>query len=212
MLLLINILQFDSLHLFDIPLIETELWEAADELRANSKLTAAEYSMPVLGLIFLRHADNRYQAVLQQVLAKLPMRDGKPLREPRKEDFTGQSAIFLPEQARYHFLATLPQGQNVGQAIDDAMQMIEDQYEILKGALPRGYTHFEPDLLANLLKTFNRPALQAATGDVFGKIYEYFLNKEAQSEVEARHKTWLKLLALQKNLWVNFGSGKAPSA
>ena len=137
--------------------------------------------MPVLGLIFLRHADNRYQAVLNQVLAKLPMRDGKPLREPRKEDFTGQAAIFLPEPARYHFLATLPQGQSVGQAIDDAMQMIEDQYEILKGALPRGYTHFEPDLLANLLKTFNRPALKAATGDVFGKIYEYFLNKFAQT-------------------------------
>ena len=87
--------------------IEKELWEAADRLRANSKLTAAEYSMPVLGLIFLRHADNRYRAVLEQVLERLPKHDGKPLRSPRKEDFIGQAAIFLPAAARYEYLAGL---------------------------------------------------------------------------------------------------------
>ena len=161
--------------------IEKELWEAADRLRANSKLTAAEYSMPVLGLIFLRHADNRYWAVLEQVLERLPKHDGKPLRSPRKEDFIGQAAIFLPAAARYEYLAGLARGDNVGQAIDDAMQAIEEEYENLKGALPRGFTAFEPDLLAELLKIFNREALKQATGDVFGRIYEYFLNKFAQS-------------------------------
>ncbi len=161
--------------------LEKELWEAADLLRANSKLTATEYSMPVLGLIFLRHADNRYQAVLGKVLDRIPKRKGKPLREPCKDDFIGESAIFVPESARYDTLANLPKDASVGKKIDEAMDAIEKEYETLKGALPRGYTAFEPGLLAELIKIFNRAALRTATGDVFGRIYEYFLNKFAQT-------------------------------
>lgn len=87
--------------------LEDELWEAADQLRANSKLTATEYSMPVLGLIFLRHADNRYKGVLQRVLERIPKRNGKPLRDPRKEDFIGEAAIYLPPKASYDYLVEL---------------------------------------------------------------------------------------------------------
>lgn len=161
--------------------LEKELWEAADLLRANSKLTASEYAMPVLGLIFLRHADNRYQMVLQQVLDRIPKRKGKSLREPRKEDFIGEAAIYLPPEASYDYLVNLPKGSSLGKKIDDAMDLIEEDYEVLKGALPRGYTIFEPDLLAELVKIFNRDVLKKASGDVFGRIYEYFLNKFAQT-------------------------------
>lgn len=162
--------------------LEKDLWEAADQLRANSKLTAAEYSMPILGLIFLRHANNRYSTVLQDVLAKIPRnKAGEPLRAPRTEDFASVAAIFLPQQATYDHLAALPKDSTLGTAIDRAMDAIEAEYPILQGALPHGYTAFEPDLLAEMVKIFNSDTLKQATGDVFGRIYEYFLNKFAQS-------------------------------
>ncbi len=162
--------------------LENELWDAADQLRANSKLTAAEYSMPVLGLIFLRHADNRFKAYLPEIEADIPSQVPAAQREELiKLGFQGKAAIYLPEAARFDRIVSLPQGANVGEAIDAAMDVIEAEYEVLKGALPRGYTAFETDLLADLVKIFDRPAIKAATGDVFGRIYEYFLNKFAMS-------------------------------
>ncbi|KIN88233.1 type I restriction-modification system subunit M [Thauera sp. SWB20] len=162
--------------------LESELWEAADQLRANSKLTAAEYSMPVLGLIFLRHANNRFNAYLPEIEAAIPPQVPAVQREDLiRLDFQGKAAIYLPEAARFDRIVNLPQGASVGAAIDAAMDQIEAEYEVLKGALPRGYTAFEPDLLAELVKIFDRPAIKAATGDVFGRIYEYFLNKFAMS-------------------------------
>jgi type I restriction enzyme M protein len=162
--------------------LEKELWDAADQLRANSKLTAAEYAMPVLGLIFLRHADNRFKAYLPEIEEDIPSQVPAVQREELiKLGFQGKAAIYLPEEARFDKLVALPQGPAVGVAIDKAMDVIETEYEVLKGALPRGYTAFEPDLLAELIKIFDRPAIKSATGDVFGRIYEYFLNKFAQS-------------------------------
>ena len=162
--------------------LENELWEAADQLRANSKLTAAEYAMPVLGLIFLRHADNRFKTYLPEIEADIPPQVPAGQREALiKLGFQGKAAIYLPEDARFDRIVSLPQGAKVSEVIDAAMDAIEADYEVLKGALPRGYTAFEPDLLADLVKIFDRPAIKAATGDVFGRIYEYFLNKFAMS-------------------------------
>lgn len=162
--------------------LENELWEAADQLRANSKLTASEYAMPVLGLIFLRHADNRFKAYLPDIEADIPPQVPAAQRETLiKLGFQGKAAIYLPEPARFDGIASLPQGANVGEVIDTAMDLIEAEYEVLKGALPRGYPAFETDLLAELVKIFDRPAIKTATGDVFGRIYEYFLNKFAMS-------------------------------
>lgn len=162
--------------------LENELWEAADQLRANSKLTAAEYAMPVLGLIFLRHADNRFKAYLPEIEADIPPQVPATQRETLiKLGFQGKAAIYLPDAARFDRIASLPQGANVGEVIDRAMGVIEAEYEVLKGALPRDYPAFETDLLAELVKIFDRPAIKAATGDVFGRIYEYFLNKFAMS-------------------------------
>lgn len=162
--------------------LENELWEAADQLRANSKLTASEYAMPVLGLIFLRHADNRFKAYLPEIEADIHPKMPDTQREKLiRLGFQGKAAIYMPEKARFDRIVSLPQGANVGEAIDTAMDVIEAEYEVLKGALPRGYTAFETDLLADLVKIFDRPAIKAATGDVFGRIYEYFLNKFAMS-------------------------------
>ena len=164
----------------DIKKIEGDLWEAADQLRANSKLTASEYSMPVLGLIFLRHAYNRFLVAKDKIEETLPSRGGVK-RPIRKEDFESQSAIFLPEEARYDYLLNLEEGKDIGAAINDAMISIEKEYDNLQGSLPKNYNIFDNDLLAELLKIFNREQLKNATGDVFGRIYEYFLNKFAMS-------------------------------
>ncbi len=168
--------------------LENDLWEAADQLRANSKLTASEYSMPVLGLIFLRHATTRFNDLLPEVEKAIPVRATGALREERiKLGFQGKAAIYLPETARYDYLASLPADTNVGEVLRDAMISIEESVtdlqgnKLLEGALPKDYLGFEQDLLAELIKIFNRPALQTAAGDVFGRIYEYFLNQFAQS-------------------------------
>ncbi len=161
--------------------LEAELWRAADQLRANSKLTASEYSMPVLGLIFLRHAYNRFQRVKVEVEKSLPVHAQRGRRALTKNDFLEQNAMFLPEKAQFDYLVSLPESADIGEAIDTAMKLIEDEYDNLKGVLPKNFSIFSKDLLRELLRIFNKEVLQKAEGDLFGKIYEYFLNKFAMT-------------------------------
>ncbi|MBK8297967.1 MAG: SAM-dependent DNA methyltransferase [Saprospiraceae bacterium] len=161
--------------------LEAELWRAADQLRANSKLTASEYSMPVLGLIFLRHAYNRFQKVKVEVEKELPVHPQRGKRPLTKKDFEEQNSMFLPEKAQFDYLVSLPESADIGEAIDNAMKLIEDEYDNLKGVLPKNFTIFSKDLLRELIRIFNKEVLQKAEGDLFGKIYEYFLNKFAMT-------------------------------
>ncbi len=161
--------------------LEAELWRAADQLRANSKLTASEYSMPVLGLIFLRHAQNRFQKVKIEVDKDLPVHPQRGRRPVTKKDFEERSAMFLPDKAQFDYLVSLPESADIGEAIDNAMKLIEDEYDNLKGVLPKNFSIFSKDLLRELLRIFNKEVLQKAEGDLFGKIYEYFLNKFAMT-------------------------------
>lgn len=161
--------------------LEAELWRAADQLRANSKLTASEYSMPVLGLIFLRHAYNRYQKVKIEVEKTLPSHPQRGKRPLTKKDFEEQNSMFLPDKAQFDYLVSLPESADIGDAIDNAMKLIEDEYDNLKGVLPKNFSIFSKDLLRELLRIFNKEVLQNAEGDLFGKIYEYFLGKFAMT-------------------------------
>ncbi|GAB1449325.1 MAG: type I restriction-modification system subunit M [Bacteroidia bacterium] len=161
--------------------LEAELWRAADQLRANSKLTASEYSMPVLGLIFLRHAYNRFQKVKIEVEKDLPVHPQRGRRPVTKKDFEERNAMFLPEKSQFDYLVSLPESVDTGEAIDNAMKLIEEEYENLKGVLPKNFSMFSKDLLRELLRIFNKEVLQKAEGDLFGKIYEYFLNKFAMT-------------------------------
>ncbi|WP_332033254.1 class I SAM-dependent DNA methyltransferase [Kaistella sp.] len=161
--------------------LEAELWRAADQLRANSKLTASEYSMPVLGLIFLRHAYNRFQKVKVEVEKDLPVHPQRGRRPVTKKDFEERNAMFLPDNAQFDYLVSLPESADIGEAIDNAMKLIEDEYDNLKGVLPKNFSIFSKDLLRELLRIFNKEVLQKAEGDLFGKIYEYFLNKFAMT-------------------------------
>ncbi len=163
----------------NISKIEDSLWEAADQLRANSKLSSSEYCMPVLGVIFLRHACNRYDAALLQIEAD--QATGKmPKRPLEKADFIKRRALMLPEKARYDNLLKLPSGIKLSNALIDAMTAIEEDFEPLAGQLPKDYHIFEENqLLEDLMRIFDSEALRTASGDVFGRIYEYFLMKFA---------------------------------
>jgi type I restriction enzyme M protein len=162
----------------DIEKLEDSLWAAADNLRANSKLTSSEYCMPVLGVIFLRHATNRYDEACRQIAAD--QAEGKmPNRRLVKGDFLKRRALMLPEEARYDALLQLPKGANLGTALVEAMNAIERDFEPLLNQLPKDYEKFGNDLLEDLLRVFDSATLRTATGDVFGRIYEYFLMKFA---------------------------------
>ncbi len=158
--------------------IEAQLWEAADQLRANSKLTSSEYCMPVLGIIFLRHASNRHAVALEQIKADQAA-GNMPNRSLVKGDFIKRRSLMLPEKARYESLLKLPDDQKLGPALVAAMNAIEQDFEPLRGQLPKEYERFDNDLLDSLLRTFDSEALRTASGDLFGRIYEYFLMKFA---------------------------------
>ncbi len=156
--------------------IESRLWEAADELRANSKLKSSEYSVPVLGLVFLRYADHKFEAVAEELVGK-----GTGRRKIGPADYQARGVLYLPETARFSALIQLPEGGNIGTAINDAMRAIEAENPDLKDVLPKTYNRFENDLLTALLKTMNSVPMDIE-GDAFGKIYEYFLGHFAMSE------------------------------
>lgn len=166
--------------MINIRKLESELWESADLLREGSKLSSQEYSMPVLGLIFLRYAYSRFKFVEAEILKDRPVRNGRVL-PVEANDFKQKSAIFLPEEARYDYLLNLPDDADCGKAVNDAMELIESQSTQLKGILPKTYTSFRNDLLKELLRIFNNSALNEINDDILGRIYEYFLNKFASA-------------------------------
>ena len=162
----------------DIEKLEADLWGTADNLRANSKLTAGEYCMPVLGVIFLRHATNRYNEALREIEADQAA--GKmPKRPLTAADFKKRRALMLPKEARYDELLRLPKGSDLGAALVKAMDGIERDFEPLLGQLPKDYTRFDNALLEDLLRVFDSEILRTASGDIFGRINEYFLMKFA---------------------------------
>ncbi|TDI91590.1 MAG: SAM-dependent DNA methyltransferase [Caldithrix sp.] len=156
--------------------IENRLWAAADELRANSKLKASEYSVPVLGLIFLRYADHKFSVAEEELAGTSTDR-----RQVGKLDYQARGVLYLPEKARFETLLQLPEGANIGQAINDAMRAIEAENPDLKDVLPKTYQNIENATLVELLKVMASIPMDIE-GDAFGKIYEYFLGKFAMSE------------------------------
>ncbi len=165
-----------------IEAIETRLWSAADTLRANSNYASNEYFLPVMGLVFLRHAYSRYLAVKDDIEANLPKRGGKT-RPLTKEDFSQKSAIFLQHQAQFDTLVALPDSADRAKAIIDAMESIEADYESLRGVLPKSeYQELDNAVLGQLMRTLNPEELKRVSGDVFGRIYEYFLTQFADQK------------------------------
>ena len=161
-------------HLIGIEQFEADLWKVADNLRANSNLASNEYFLPILGLIFLRHATNRYYetiAAIDQDMAAGRM----PQRPLVQADFTKRRALMLPKAARYDVLLEMPKDGNLGASVTAAMETVEAHFPPLAGQLPKDYEHLEDDVLEEMMRAFDSEALRAASGDVFGRIYEYFV-------------------------------------
>lgn len=174
--------------------LEADLWASADVLRANANLNAGQYCMPVLGLLFLKYAYGRYKKVEAELMKNRPSRGGVVL-PITKTDFQAKSALFLPREAQYDYLLNLPENiaaanirdkqgrllSSLGDAVNYAMVLIEEQSENLTDQLPKTYTIFSDEILARLLRIFNNDRLEAVGGDVIGRIFEYFTGKFSKS-------------------------------
>ncbi len=159
----------------DLIEIENGLWAAANQLWANTGLKPAEFSNPVLGLLFLRYAEKRFQEAETKLTKK-----GLDASEIEKFDYQAEGALYLPAKARFSYLLELAEGHDLGKAVNDAMASVEAENEELKGVLPRSYGKLPNTVLVELLRLMN--ALGNIEGDAFGKIYEYFLGKFALAE------------------------------
>ncbi|RJP90509.1 MAG: SAM-dependent DNA methyltransferase [Desulfobacteraceae bacterium] len=167
--------------------LEATLWQTADTLRANSDLKSTEYSTPVLGLIFLKFADNKYSLHEAEINSEF-----KKLKTTRRERPIHEIAIekcgfYLPPEARYDYLLNLPEKEDIAKALKTAMQLIEEYKPELKDTLPQDeYFRLvrKPEyrgIPKQLLKNF-ADIPKTASGDMFGQIYEYFLGKFAMAE------------------------------
>jgi type I restriction enzyme M protein len=166
--------------------LENDLWASANSLRAYGGLKAADYAVPVLGLIFLRFAENKYTHYEAEILKEYEADKGTRMERTLSAIALAKCGFYLPDIARYDYLLTLPGDQSLAKALREAMEGIEEyQDEKFKDVLPKeAYFDIEKkkaDILPQLLKTFSDIPVNA-TGDVFGKIYEYFLGKFAMSE------------------------------
>ena len=159
--------------------IENRLWSAADELRANSRLRASEYSTPVLGLIFLRYADHKFTQAAQEISSEAST--STRIRTDPRTQYQARGVFYLPEKARFQYLLSLPEGENIGQAVTDAMKAIEAENPQVDGVLPKTYNRLEKNTLLELLRIMEQIPMDIE-GDAFGKVYEYFLGNFAMSE------------------------------
>jgi type I restriction enzyme M protein len=158
----------------DLSAVETRLWAAADQLWANTGLRPADFSEPVLGLIFLRYADKRFEEARAALLKK-----GFDEDELEPHDFQAEGVVYLSDHARFSYLLQLTEGHNVGKALNEAMLLIEGGNADLKGVLPRSYNRLPNATLVELLRLLSPLDLE---GDAFGKVYEYFLGAFARAE------------------------------
>jgi type I restriction enzyme M protein len=165
--------------------LEADLWSAADKLRANSDLKSSEYATPVLGLIFLKFADNNYHRYETEILTEYQKLKGTRREKKISDIAIEKCGFYLPDHARYEHLLKLPEEKNIANALKEAMKAIEEYKPELEGVLPKGeyaaLTRTDKAIPQQLLRTFaDIPA--NATGDLFGQIYEYFLSEFARNE------------------------------
>ncbi len=166
--------------------LENNLWDSANALRAYGGLKAADYAMPVLGLIFLKFAENKYSLFESQINEEYNKDKGTRMERPIEEIALATCGFFLPDYARYDYLLDLPGDNSMAKALREAMEGIEKYQDVkFQDVLPKeAYFDIEKkkdDILPQLLKTFS-DIPHDASGDIFGKIYEYFLGKFAMSE------------------------------
>jgi type I restriction enzyme M protein len=168
--------------------LENRLWEAADHMRANSPLRLNEFAEPVLGLIFLKFAGVKHgkteKEVAEERKKKTKSHGGASVSRERpvsSADYHARGVLFVPEKARFSYLIELPEGTDMGRAVNDAMKEIETENKELAGILPKTFQKLDNRSIIALLKNFNQIP-DDIEGDAFGRIYEYFLGKFALAD------------------------------
>ena len=161
--------------------IENRLWTIADELRANSRLRASEYSTPVLGLIFLRYADHKFTQAEQEISETASTSRRRSRNTDQRAEYQARGVPYLLEEARFQHLLNLPESEDIAQAITDAMKTVEAENSGLNGVLPKTYNRLDKRTLIELLRAMAQIPMDIE-GDAFGKIYEYFLGNFAMAE------------------------------
>lgn len=139
------------------PDFEKRLWDAADQLWTNSTLLPSQYSTPVLALIFLKYADHRFAK------AEKELTGGRRRGAVGKEDYHALGVLYVPEQARFSRLLKLPEGADIGKALNDAMKAIEAENDEVRRAGDRAAAHRPhaqgvPRLRRNSLRARRRAA------------------------------------------------------
>ena len=160
----------------DLKDIEDSLFAAADQLRANSGIMPSEYARPVLGLLFLRYADERFAEVERQHAPRAGSRI-----KPGPDDYKAEGAIYLTPEARFSYLLRLPEDANLGRALSNAMRDIEEHNPNLADVLPKNYQAIPDDVLIELLRLLH--PLEFG-GDAFGHVYEYFMGAFAKETMQ----------------------------
>lgn len=164
--------------------LKQKLWSAAEQLRANSSLKLNQITEPILGLIFLKFADVRFQSMTRTLQSERVKNPKLPPISP--DNYKERGVLYLPEKSTYSYLVALPESPSLGQSINEAMKLIEESNHNLSGVLPKDYTSLATQagentrILITLLKSFNQ--IKADDSDQFGKIYEYFLGEFARAE------------------------------
>ena len=160
----------------DPKVIETSLFKMADQLRANSGLKPSEYSRPVLGMLFLRYAEGQF-AKVEKTLTPKP---GSRLK-PGPDDYKARGVIYLPPEARFSHLLSLPEDADVGRALNNAMKDIERDNAELEDVLPKNFNEIPKDTLIELIRLLQPLEID---GDAFGHVYEYFMGEFAKQEMQ----------------------------
>ena len=161
--------------------LENRLWTMADELRANSRLRASEYSTPVLGLIFLRYADHKFAQAEKEIGETVSTSRRRSRNTDQRAKYQALGVPYLLKEARFQYLLNLQESEDIAGAITDAMRSIEAENRQLDGVLPKTYNRLEKSVLIELLRTLAEIPMDIE-GDAFGKIYEYFLGNFAMAE------------------------------
>lgn len=176
----------------ELKILNEKLWAASDKLRSESGLKSTEYSTPLLGLIFLRFASNKYDKFKDEIEAEYAASQNTRNPQSREEIALSKCGYYLPDKSHFDYLLSLSEQEDIPRAIKEAMEGIEHYKPELVGSLPKDeYFKLEPQqedgaikdysLSVSLLKIINTIP-KDLPGDVFGKVYEYFLGKFASSE------------------------------
>lgn len=167
--------------------LQNRLWAAAEQMRANSGLNLNQISAPILGLIFLKFADVKFQKAKKELEKERNVSHSTRQRPISSDDYKARGVLFVPEKATFSYLISLPENENLGKAVDEAMAAIEEENRDLAGVLPQNYTSLSSKadennrIIVTLLKNFNQIP-DDIEGDAFGEIYEYFLGNFALAE------------------------------